>query len=120
MLYCFARLVVRINEMVRAHATFQTHRHGMKITIHFMGQLRQFAGTDQEVRDVADGASLSDVLEAAAAGHDEKFRGLLFDEDGLPRPSVLVLHGDAPVDREAPPALNDGDEITLMPPIAGG
>ena len=85
-----------------------------------MGQLRQFAGTDREEREVADGASLMEVLQATATGHDNDFRGLLLDEEDVPRLSVLILHGETAVDRSKPPQLQDGDEITLMPPIAGG
>ena len=92
----------------------------MRITIHFMGQLRQFAGTGSEDREVAEGASLAEVLRATAADHERGFRSVLLDDDGALRPSVLILHGESTVDREAPPRLKDGDEITLMPPIAGG
>ena len=49
-----------------------------------------------------------------------EFQGIIEDEGGVFRPSLMVLVNGAPVDKGALPKLEEGDEVTLMAAIAGG
>ena len=92
----------------------------MNVTVSYLGQLRHIAGIETEDRSVPDGASLTDVLKELAAGYDEQFGRILFDEAGVLRGSMMVLINDALVMKDALPNLNNGDRVTLLPAIAGG
>lgn len=92
----------------------------MKITVCFLGQLRHSANRDSVVIEAASGAVLTDVIGQAAAKYDDVFRGIVFNESGLLRPSLMVLYNETPIDKDAPPTLRDGDQITLLTAISGG
>ena len=92
----------------------------MNISLHYLGQLRHIAGVESEEHSVADTTTLIDLLQQVAAGHDEGFGRILFDDAGALRASVMVLINDAPVEKASPPALADGASVTLLPAIAGG
>ena len=92
----------------------------MKITIEYNGQLRHLAQKKSDTIDVANGTAIPEIIAQVAAAYDDAFRAILFDSTGRLLPSALVLFHDAPVDRDQWPMLNDGDVITLLPPIAGG
>ena len=92
----------------------------MTITIEFHGQLRQLTQAASIEREAADGASVSDVLEALRNDYDDTFRSILFDDAGNLSSTALILVNDEPVDRDPWPTLSNGDTITILPPIAGG
>ena len=92
----------------------------MKLTLNYFGQLRQAAGVATESLDQPDSISLKQLLIDRADGFGGEFKKILLDQNSQPRPSVLVIINNIAADRQSPPALQDGDEITLMPAIAGG
>ena len=92
----------------------------MKITLHYLGPLRYAAGMDAETWQGGENALLTQALNEAASRHPEQFATILFDARGELRPSLLVLVNEVPVDRNPLPRLHDGDEVTLLPAIAGG
>ena len=92
----------------------------MRITIAYSAQLKQAAGTEAEVVDTGGGASVRDVLTAAAQRHGEPLRSLLLDGQGALRGSLLICVGDRQVSSPAGVVLKDGDEVLLLAPIAGG
>ncbi len=92
----------------------------MKVRFHYFGQLRHFTEKADEYREIADSQSLGSALDDAAKDYDEGFRGIVFDESGAVRPSLMLLLNDAPVDKSALPELKDGDEVSLLTAIAGG
>jgi molybdopterin converting factor small subunit len=92
----------------------------MKLTLNYFGQLRQAAGLTTESLEQPDSISLEQLLVNRADGFGEEFKKILLDQNSQPRPSVLVIINNVTADRQSPPVLQDGDEITLMPAIAGG
>jgi molybdopterin converting factor small subunit len=90
----------------------------VKISFRYLAQARQEAGVDTESVEMADGASLQAAVDAAAARHTAKFRSLVLDDSGTLRRSLLVMVNGAPARANA--ALTADDEITILPPIAGG
>jgi len=91
----------------------------VSVQVTLFGQLRHVANQDMLQRPLNGDASLTAFLEALSKDLGEDFQRLLLNE-GRVRPSVLVLLNDTPIDKAAPPQLRDGDQLTLLPAIAGG
>ncbi|MBU6300879.1 MAG: MoaD/ThiS family protein [Verrucomicrobia bacterium] len=93
----------------------------LRIQMHFTGQLARAAGERERVLEVPDGSTLGDLILALARGEGGEFASLLLDAGGRPRSTTLrVVDG-----QQIPPgadglALEDGAEVMLMTPIAGG
>ena len=92
----------------------------MNVTVEYTAQIKRAAGTARESVDVADGATIADVLQAAAAQHDDAFRRLVLTADGTPQPTLLVFVADEQVRLDSAEPLTDGTTLTLLSPISGG
>jgi MoaE-MoaD fusion protein len=82
----------------------------MLVTVRLFAMLRERAGADSVELELADGATATDAIDAVADRH-----GL---GDLLQRLPIAVA-----VNREYAPgeqALDDGDEVALIPPVSGG
>ncbi len=93
----------------------------MTITVEFFGQLRTASGTAAETLDLPADAGLPAVVAALGQRHGAALAALLVAT--LPselRPSILVFLNGVQTPHRPPPALRDGDTLTLMAPIAGG
>ena len=88
------------------------------ILIHLPAALSERSGGASTV--MVDAGSVSDALLALAARHPDLDR-LLFQRPGILRPYVNVFVDDRRVVNAAEePPLSDGDEIRIVPSIAGG
>jgi molybdopterin converting factor small subunit len=92
----------------------------MKIRLEYVAQMKDAAGVPGELLELADAATVPDLLRAVAKAHGDRLAGLLLDPAGAPRATVLVFVGDDQVDADAPQPLRDGAVVTLMSPLAGG
>ena len=92
----------------------------MQVRIKYFGQLREMAGAEEEQLEPSDGDDLKTALLEKAKTHGDDFRRVIFNRDGNLRPSVMILVNENPIDKSQPHALEDGDEITVLPAIAGG
>lgn len=101
-----------------SEATEHTH---MEIELRFFATFRAAVGQKTVEREYDEGATVGDVL---AAIEDEwpELAGEILDDDSeiLPQLSVLkngreVIHIDG-----AATALEDGDRLSVFPPVAGG
>ena len=91
----------------------------MAVTIKLPTQLRAAAGGAAETQ--ADGGTVGEVLEALYVEHGE-LRERIAGDDGEPRRFVNVyLKGEDIrfLDGLATPVA-DGDEVTILPAVAGG
>ena len=68
---------------------------------------RDAAGTG---REVVDGATVGELLDAAMVRHGERFAAVLARS--------RVWKNGEPADRDTPVA--DGDEVAVLPPVSGG
>jgi len=95
-----------------------TYHSCMQISVHFMSQIKRAAGCSSETVDVPGPMSLRDFLRSLADRHDSTFRGMLLDDAGEPRRTLLLFVGDdhAELDHE----LRDGDIVTILTPMSGG
>ena len=81
----------------------------MKVRVQFYAQLRDLVGMRQLDVDVADGATVRDLLEEVYAQQPK-----LQTQDK----SILIGAGVEFVDRKY--RLKPGEEISIMPPVQGG
>jgi MoaE-MoaD fusion protein len=81
----------------------------MKVRVQFYAQLRDLLGMRQLDIDVADGATVRELLEQ-----------IYVQQPGLRQhdKSILVGAGVEFVDRNY--RLSPGDEVSIMPPVQGG
>ncbi|PWH18224.1 MAG: hypothetical protein DDG58_06670 [Ardenticatenia bacterium] len=81
----------------------------MHVTVKLFARLRELVGSGQLVREVEEGATLGDLVQALYA----QFPDLRKD---APRTFVALNH------QLATPSspLRDGDEVALFPPVSGG
>ena len=92
----------------------------MNITINYLSPIKQLTGKDSEERACAGGTGLCELLAEIASDYDEKLSQYLFEDANMLRESLVVLINGSVIDRESPPQLSDGDEITLLNPVGGG
>ena len=92
----------------------------MNITVHYCGQIGQAIELDGEAIECAESIPLADLLNDLAGRHGDAFRRLVFDDAGEVRTSLLITINDNAVRLSSPPTLEEGDELTLLPPISGG
>jgi molybdopterin synthase sulfur carrier subunit len=92
----------------------------MKVRIKAFAQFRDAIGGDKNM-EIPDGSKLGALLEALKDG-SEKARAILFEIDGSLKPYVILMINGKRVDRKAMTdiLLRDGDEVALLPPVAGG
>ncbi len=96
--------------------------HDMNIKVRFEAQLRQAAGTDIADIDLEESNSISRVFSVVSEQFGKDVSSRLLDQDGNPQKSLLVFVNDQPVayDCFTEGTLNDGDIVSILPPIAGG
>jgi molybdopterin converting factor small subunit len=92
----------------------------MKITIHYMAQLKQAAGTPAEQVILDAPCTVGELVRRLAEQHGEPLRRLLLDGQGGLQPTNLFFIGDEQVQPSDCAALKDGDVVTVLSPIAGG
>ncbi len=91
----------------------------MAVKVKLPTQLRDAAGGNSTLQ--ADGTTVREVLEAVYAEHGE-LRGRLSDDDGSLRRFVNVYVGgeDIRFGEGLDTPVKDGDEVQVLPAVAGG
>lgn len=92
----------------------------MQIKIKYNAQLKKEAGIGDEVLNLQSGQSFDDLLNIISDKHSNGFRNVIFDDQNRRRRSLLTIRNGTQINGEETLKLNDGDEILLMSPIAGG
>jgi molybdopterin converting factor small subunit len=90
----------------------------MRITVHYMAQIKRTAGCSLEHVETPDNATLRELLRNLADRHGASFRQLLLDDSHEPRKSLLYFVGDDHA--ELTRTLRDGDALTILAPMSGG
>jgi len=81
----------------------------MKIRLLYFAVLRDIAGRDEQVIDVADGTRAGDVWQRLRSEHAAL-------RDYVQPPMIAVNESYVGVEE----ILRDGDELAFIPPVAGG
>ncbi len=91
----------------------------MKITVQFLGQARQLAESDRVTVEVPEGTSVDALLPGLTAEASERLLAVLVEDQKLHR-SVIAILNDEAIDPSDQDLLQDGDELSLLPPMSGG
>ena len=94
------------SRLVRARLRYSGH---MRVTVQYLGMLREFAGRESEAVEVPDGASVGEVYTAA----QQRFPQMAEFRHAV---ALAVNYEYCSADR----ILRDGDEVALLPPVSGG
>ena len=81
----------------------------MRVTVKLFARLREIAGSDTLVRDLADGATVSDVWRELAADFPA-LRAFDTTVSGAVNAEYARMTRD----------VADGDEVAFLPPVSGG
>lgn len=94
----------------------------MKLRVEYMAQLRTATGRTAEEVELPEQSSLAALLVQLAETCGEETRRHLLGATGQIQSSLLVVVNGAaqPAHTSASLVLQDGDQIVLLPPIAGG
>ena len=90
----------------------------MRVTVHYLAQLKQAAGRGSEETTALPGAALGDFLRALGERRPGAFRAMLLDETGQPRSTLVYFVGEEHAPLTHP--LQDGDSVTILAPMSGG
>ncbi len=92
-----------------------------KVNLRYFASVREALGATKEEADVK-GRTVSDVLKWLVVAHGDKLIPVVFDAKKQLRGEYRVLHNGSvcPPAAMAREKLADGDEIVIMPPVAGG
>ena len=90
----------------------------MRVTVHYMAQIKQAAGCGSETVETPPKITLRDLVRFLADCHGEAFGRLVMDEAEEPRRSLLFFVDDEHADLMR--RLKDGDAVTILAPMAGG
>ncbi len=90
------------------------------LQVHYSGQLALASSAAEETVDLAEGATVQEVVAQVAERHGDGFKKLIFQEDGhIERTLFIALDGEQVTDLTTPLTAHHR-ELMLMPPIAGG
>lgn len=93
----------------------------MKIKINYLAQIKKAAGLSEEVMTVEENCSLKQVITEYLCKKNKDLNELLLRENGEINKSILIFVGDEQAKADdVTKQLEDGAELTIMTPIAGG
>lgn len=92
----------------------------MKINVIYMAQAKKAVGVTNEIISLDKSCTIHEFIVNQLCEQHKKLKSCLIDENKLVRKVVAIFVGDTKVELESPNHLKDGDEVTIMPPIAGG
>jgi len=92
----------------------------LRITVQYLTQLKQAAGRQTESVELPENADIAQLLDVVADKHSARMRQLLFSSDGSVLPAILIFVNDQQVRLRGFNPLREGDDVTLLSPIAGG
>jgi molybdopterin synthase sulfur carrier subunit len=90
------------------------------ITIRAFARFREILGSET-TGEVPEGTTLAALIEEIAR-KNPKMKASLYDDDGTMRRYIILMQNKKRVNHSEVESiiLNDGDEIALYPPVAGG
>lgn len=92
----------------------------MKVHVRAFANFREILGRDLSV-DVKDSSTIGDLLESLCSSR-QQLRPAIFDESGQVREYVIIMKNrkDVSALQGLETALEEGDEVAILPPVAGG
>jgi molybdopterin synthase sulfur carrier subunit len=92
----------------------------MIVHIKAFANFRDILGKDLEV-NLENGSTIKELLDSLCASH-QRMKSALFDESGKVREYVILMKNRKDVEslEGLKTTLSEGDEVAILPPIAGG
>jgi molybdopterin synthase sulfur carrier subunit len=92
----------------------------MIVHIKAFANFRDILGRDLEM-DIEYGSTIKELLDSLCASH-QRMKSALFDESGKVREYVILMKNRKDVEslEGLKTTLSEGDEVAILPPIAGG
>jgi len=90
------------------------------LRVSLSGKLRRLAGVGELALEVPAPISAEEFLQLLARDRGHAWRQVLLGEGEAPRESIVVLRNGRPITDRAAPALEDGDQVAVLLPVAGG
>mgnify|MGYP001213157254 CR=1 FL=1 len=92
----------------------------MRVLVRAFARFREIAG-EKTCLDLKEGSTLQDLLKVISASHPE-LEGDLLGSDGSAGHGVTILRNRKGIDHSDldNTALEEGDEVALLPPFSGG
>jgi molybdopterin synthase sulfur carrier subunit len=98
--------------------------HGLKVTVEYLGYIKQTLGTEQGERmELKNDALVSDLLTLLAEKHGEPFKKTIYEPKGLDLKPHYILAVNGLLLNQLngiETKLKDGDRVVLMPVVTGG
>jgi sulfur-carrier protein len=92
----------------------------MQVRMRYLAQLKHAAGVGVEALDVDAPCAIADLLRRLSDKHGDAFRRMVFDTHGNVQPALLIFLGDEQVSTDSVQHFQDGSEVTVLAPMAGG
>jgi MoaD family protein len=94
----------------------------MVVKISFLSVLARVAGGKEFTEDIEDGSTIESLLAAIQSRAGEEFGNVIYDPDSKLNEYILILVNGTDFRSLGglATALYDGDEIVILPAIAGG
>lgn len=92
----------------------------MKVHIRAFANFRDIIGKDLDI-EIEQGSTVGDILNSLIATH-QNLRTAIFDESGGIREYVIVMKNRKNIEslNGLGTVLGEGDEVAILPPVAGG
>lgn len=92
----------------------------MLIKVRAFASFREILGKEREL-DMIEGSKIEDLL-SELCRLSRRFREAAFDDGGLLRDYVLLMVNQKRIDpqQSLQTELQEGDEVAIFPPVAGG
>lgn len=92
----------------------------MIVHIKTFANFRDILGKELQV-EIDDGSTVKDLLDRLCSSQ-QRLKSALFDESGRVREYIVIMKNrkDADSLEGLETTLSDGDEVAILPPIAGG
>ncbi|OPY51809.1 MAG: Small archaeal modifier protein 1 [Methanosaeta sp. PtaU1.Bin060] len=94
----------------------------MKVHVRAFANFREILGGDLSV-DLEKGSTVGDLLESLCSSRQrQQLRSAIFDDAGRVREYVIIMKNrkDVSALRGLETVLEEGDEVAILPPVAGG
>ncbi|MGP3667330.1 MAG: ubiquitin-like small modifier protein 1 [Candidatus Bathyarchaeota archaeon] len=93
----------------------------MKVKFRFFASLREIAGEKERTLELDKPVTVYEALNILSEFYGEKFREEIFEAETLTENLTILVNGlNIKTLDGVKTVLNDGDEISIFPPIVGG